>query len=252
MNAEDLSHLTAEPIGVLGMSFYFDPLTAERARELGLNVYQFYGLGRAGVMGNVDTEVVQRAFTFFHPAAIEMIYTNAREKADPAETANHYIEAAYAFADRTFGSVPIKVLADFAAAAQIVATHVTTERHLLFDGYRLFPFPADPVRAAYQATIELRELRGGAHIDAVHQVGLTAAEACYLQDASLFALHGYAEADAPAVTDEMRAQKIEAEELTAAFMAQSFEVLNASQRQQLADGTVAMFDALSAPTPVAR
>jgi len=52
------------------------------------------------------------------------MWTQAKEKADPIAVAADYVEAAYEFADRTFGAVDLKVLRDFAAAAHKVAASV--------------------------------------------------------------------------------------------------------------------------------
>src|ERR1700722_13301142 len=73
MDAEELSALTADPMQVLGMSFYFDPVTRARGKELGLNLFEFYGLGRGGTLGDVDTATVQDVFYFFDPSVIEFI-----------------------------------------------------------------------------------------------------------------------------------------------------------------------------------
>ena len=252
MNAEELSGATAAPIQVLGMSFYFDPPTKERARELGLNVFEFYGLGRAGVLGHVDNSVVDRAFTFFHPDTITALWDSPLAKADPISTAAHYVEAAYAFADRTFGELDETDLANFATVAFKVIANVPLGRHLLVDGYRQYGVPENAVHAAYLGTILLRELRGGAHIDAVHQVGLAPHEAAYLESDDLFKLHGYAEADVPVVTPELEAKKFEAEAVTARTMAEYFSVLGEVEREQLAAGTFSMFAALGRPVQVSR
>ncbi|MEO9180400.1 MAG: hypothetical protein ABI298_01975 [Acidimicrobiales bacterium] len=82
MDAFTLAEETAESTQTLGMSFYFDPLTGARAKEIGLNIFQFYGLGRGGTLGDVD--VIQAAFTFFHPRAIGRLWTDARAKSDPS------------------------------------------------------------------------------------------------------------------------------------------------------------------------
>jgi len=250
VNATDLSRVTADPIQVVGMSFYFDPLTAARAKELGLNVFEFYGLGRGGVLGDVDIDAVDRAFTFFHPTTLAFLWDAARVKADPVATATQYVEAAFAFADRTFGAVPETVLGDFARAAHRVLAALSPGRSALVDGYRQFAVPANPVHAAYLGAIMLRELRGGVHIDAVAQVGLTPTQACYLQDATIFTLHGYSEDDVPVVTPELEAKKVEAEVLTTLSMAECFAVLSELEREQLAAGALAMFEALRSPVAV--
>ncbi|HUX04352.1 MAG TPA: hypothetical protein VMV53_05525 [Acidimicrobiales bacterium] len=252
MDPRELATLTATPIQTLGMSFYFDPRTAERATELGLNVYEFYGLGRAGVLGNVEPDVVERAFNFFHSRTINLIYTKALDRAEPAQTAQRYVRAAFEFADRTFGAVSVDLLEGLAHGAHKVADAVPAGRHLLFDGYHRVAVPEDPWHAAYLGTIVLRELRGCVHIDAVAEAGLSASEACYLQDASVFALHGYHDDDAPPSSEGLAEKKVHAEELTERAMAECFAVLGADEQRTLADATLAMYDALSSPVPVLR
>jgi hypothetical protein len=154
MESSDLAELTTDSIQKLGLSFYFDPLTAERAKELGMNVFEFYGLGRGGVLGDVDVEVVDRAFTFFHPRTMDFLFHRARAKA------------------------------------------------------------------------------------------------CYLQDDSVFKLHGYGDDDVPPVTPELEAKKIQGEVVTSRLMAPYYSVLSGDERQRLADGTLAMFAALSDPVAV--
>jgi helix-turn-helix protein len=252
MNTKELSNLTADPIQVLGMSFYFDPLTKEKGREHGINVVEFYGLGRAGVLGDVDTSVVVEAFTFFDPSSIDYFWTSAKEKADPVVVAAAHVEAAYAFADRTFGAIDPTVLANFAAAARKAAEAEPRGVCPLLDGYLQYPTPSDPVHAAYLGTILLRELRGGVHIHAVSNAGLDPVEACYLQDPLVFTLHGYKEDATPEVTKELEAKKRRAEELTGEAVASCFDVLSDEEREALAVGTKLMFDALQNPVPVAR
>ncbi|HWD95847.1 MAG TPA: hypothetical protein VG246_05455 [Acidimicrobiales bacterium] len=251
MDAETLAALTAEPMQVLGMSFYFDPLTQAAGKELGLNVYEFYGLGRAGTLGDVGTETVQDVFYFFHPSVIDFVWTNAKAKADPIEIAKEHVRAAYAFAERTFGGVDPSTLSDFATAVRRMVELQDPGVCPLVDGYLAFPAPSDPLHTAYLATIFLRELRGGLHIYATREVGLEPIVACYLQDPGVFALHGYKEDDAPSVNDELVNHKSRAEELTNTAMAACFAVLSDEERRAVAVATPLMFNALKHPVPVA-
>lgn len=250
MNSVELANRVAGAIGSVGMSFYFDPLTRARAKEVGLNSFEFYGLGRGGTLGDVDAEVVIEAFTFFHPRSVERMWTLAKIKAEPVATAQEYLVAAYAYADRTFGAIDPSTVANFARSAHKVAASVPPGRHLLFDGYERFDVPANPLHAAYLGAILMRELRGCVHIDAINEVGLSAVHAIYLEDPNLFTLHGYEEDETPDVKPEHRAQKVQAEILTTAMMAVLFDVLTDRERQEFADGAAAMFEALRQPVAV--
>ena len=120
MDTLELSHVAADPIQIVGLSFHFDPGMNERAKEPGLHRLQFYGLGRGGVLGDVDRNTVDRAFTFFDPGVYDFLWDGARGKADPVETASVYVQAAYELADRTFGAIPVDVPERYAAAAHKV------------------------------------------------------------------------------------------------------------------------------------
>jgi hypothetical protein len=252
MNATDTSVALADPIQLVGMSFYFDPATVERAKTHGLNVFQFYGLGRGGVLGDVDYDTVFDAFTFFSPSAMDMLWTKSREHADPVETANHHILAAYAYADATFGAVPIEVLEKFAAAAMKVANAVPSGHHHLLDGYKKFDVPSNPVHAAYLGAILMRELRGCVHIDAVREAGLSPVEAAYLQNPMIYKLHGYSDDEAPEVTEGLEEKKQKAEELTTKGVAKYFSVLSEEGLDDLYRGALAMNDAVANPVSVAQ
>ncbi|HTT60085.1 MAG TPA: hypothetical protein VMF33_08570 [Acidimicrobiales bacterium] len=244
MDATDTATQLADPIQVVGMKFYFDPLTKQRGREHGINVVEFYGLGRAGVLGDVETQSVIDAFTFFDPSLIDYFWTQAKAKADPVVVAASHVQAAYAFADRTFGHLDRDLLARFSDAARRVSDALPYGRCALVDGYRQYPWPEDPVHGAYLGAIMLREMRGGLHIVAVRDAHLDVVAACFLQGPEVFALHGYKETDAPEVTDALRAQKAHAEELTNAAMASALEVLSDEERLALVEGANAMFGAL--------
>jgi hypothetical protein len=127
---------------------------------------------------------------------------------------------------------------------------VESGRHRLVDGYKQYEVPSDPVHAAYLGCILMLELRGCVLIDAVNEVGLSAIEACYLQDPSFFPNHGYLEEEAPEVTPEAVAKKARAEELTSSMMADCFGVLSDDERQHLGDGALAMFAAVKEPVAV--
>ena len=249
MTSLELAQRLARPIGALGAAFYFDPGTVEAAGALGINVYEFYGLGRGGVLGDVDVATVRDAFYFFHPRTIDLLWGAARQKADPVEVARAHVAAAYAYADRTFGAVPLDLLATTARAARTVLAADPLGVHPLADGYRRVAPPADPVHDAYLGVIALRELRGALHIEAVSAAGLSPAQACYLEDASIFTLHGYREADIPAVTPALEARKASAETATDAAMAERFAALEAPERDELARGVEAMAAASANPVP---
>ena len=250
MDTFELAELTAVPVWRVGLSFYFDDATRSRGRELGLNPYEYYGLGRGGTLGNVGPDVVLDAFTFWHPRNIERIWTKPAMRVDPVSVAADYLLAAFDFADRTFGGVSIEVLEGFANSARRVAAVVEPGTHQLFDGYMKFAAPTDPVRSSYLGAILMRELRGCAHISAVRAAGLSALEANYIDNPNLFTLHGYLDEEAPVVTPELVERKRIADEATTTMMASFLEVLDDAGRRAYLDGALRMDEALDSPVPV--
>jgi len=246
MNSYELETQICGPIQHIGMSFYFEPGTKALGREIGLNVVEFYGVGRGGVLGDVEIVEVQRAFWFFHDDAIIGMYGSGRVKIEPIDAAKAHLQAAYVFADEKFGQLDEATLSAFAAAATKVIAAVPAGHYALFDGYRSFEVPTEPVHAAYHATILLRELRGGVHIDTTQEVGLAPNEACFVTNEAIFQLHGYTDADAPADKEKLALQLAEAEELTTKTMAGYLDVLSDAERDAMAAGVAAMADALSA------
>jgi hypothetical protein len=245
-----LADQIADPVQVLGMSYYFDPGTAERATELGMNVVQFYGMGRGGVLGAVDVDAVDRAFYFFHRRSIEYFWALASEDVDPAATAREHVESAKGFARRTFGGVDADLLTRVADAGYAAVDAAPRGRYPLVDGYRALPRPDEPVDAAYLAMIMLRELRGAVHIDAVVESELSPSEAAFVQDPMIFKLHGYTDDDEPAVTEGLEERKRRAEDATSAVVAGFFASLSPDARAALAEGVAAMAAALLDPEPV--
>ena len=241
MDALSCAKSLAGPVGELGARFYFDDATRARAKELGLRSIEYYGLGRAGVMGDVEPAVVAAAFTFFSDAAIERMYAVPRGRARASEVAAHYLASADAYAQRVYAPLEESLLARVADATFRVAAIVPEGRYLVFDGYRRFGRATSAAASAYRGVILLRELRGGAHIDAVAESGLTPADAAYLEDPAIFSLHGYAEEDRSDLVDAAQRRAV-AEDATSRVMAGFFAVLGESEREDLVADVAAMAD----------
>ncbi|HQU27210.1 MAG TPA: hypothetical protein PLS29_09305 [Acidimicrobiales bacterium] len=246
MNPLELARTLAAPIQTIGAAFYFDPATRDRAHAIGLNVFEFYGLGRAGVMGDVEPARVLEVFAFFSPGAIEGIYSVPRARRAPLATARDYLEAAYAFAERTFGGVDPAALELVGAGARRVAEGARPGEAPLAEGYLAIADPVEPLHRGYLGAILLRELRGGVHLGAVRALGLAPSAASYLEGADVFALHGFGEDDVPEVTDALRASKVAAEGRTDERMAELLGVLDGSL-DEFAVAVAAMRAALDDP-----
>jgi hypothetical protein len=245
MNSYELETEINAQVQKIGMSFYFEPGTAEIGKQSGLNIVEFYGMGRGGVLGDVGTKDVAEAFWFFHDDAIEGFYGSVKVKIEPVAAAERHLEAAYVHAEERFSSIPDETVRAFADAARKTIDAVPTGQYALFDGYRQFPVPAKSIRAAYLSTILLRELRGGVHIETTRQMGVAPNEACFVSSEFIFKLHGYGDADLPVDSAELRERMAKAEELTTSTMAGYLDVLSDAERVDVSAGVAAMTHTLA-------
>lgn len=251
MDTTQCAQELAEPMGTVGMMYYFDKGTSAAGKEIDLDVVSFYALGRGGVLGDIPAEDVDDIFFFFKTGAIAAMYGGGRAKQTAEVGARAHLAAAEDYARRTFGAVPTATLEAFNAAADALVKTLPSGRWPIYDGYRQFDMPNDVVATAMRNAILLRELRGGVHTDAVKDAGLTSAEACFLdRDGVYFALHGFQDDDKPEVTDELRQRRLHAESDTTARMAALLGALSDDQRAALVAGATAMNAALADPQPV--
>jgi len=246
MDATGLIDATAAPIYELGGAFCFAEATAARGERLGLDVFMFYGLGRGGVLGDVDAATVARAFVWFKPQLVETWWNEGRAIASPTAVAVAYLEAAHDYARRTFKETT--TLRAFSAAAERVVGAAPAGRWPLVDGYRRFALPDDVAARAFQLVVVLRELRGGAYAEAVAALGITPAESHYLNSADAFELYGYESHDAPTVTDELVERRALAEDRATELLVGSYGVLDEDGRAAFLDGVREL--AASADVPV--
>ena len=70
----DLLAAACPRIGDIGGAFYFDSETVAAGKQLGLDGYRFYFLGRGGVLGDVEAAVVGSAFGYFNPAIVTRMW----------------------------------------------------------------------------------------------------------------------------------------------------------------------------------
>jgi hypothetical protein len=228
------------PTGDIGAAFYFQPDTIARGKELGLDGFRFYFLGRGGVLGDVDAAVVKSAFGYFETGLIDKVWTSAKERMPPRDAAAAYIECCHRFGRSKFGE--IDGLDEYVSAATAVIGAADGGALPLFVAIRTMPVPDDaPAAAAHQAMV-LRELRGSAHLAAVASVGLTTAVAHAIKRPDDVAMFGYEEP--PTVNEADRAALDRAEQITDDILLPAFSVLDEAQAEALVAGTTAMHTAI--------
>lgn len=229
----------------LGPRFYFTPETVAVGREYGLDGFRFYFLGRGGVLGDVDPNVVLSAFGYFKPAVLHHMWTTGREQASagPRELADAYLKCAQDHGRRHLSDV--KGLDTFCAAAEQVNNAADPTGLPLYAGIAALPLADDLPARAMQLMVVLRELRGSAHLAAVVATdGIDPLTAHAIKRPDAWALFGYDEDERPTLTDAQRAALQVAEKTTTEIVAPAYGSLDADSRTALLDGLAAIEPAL--------
>ncbi len=230
----------ADPIGSAGAAFYFDPATLAKGKELGLDGFRFYALGRGGVLGSASAQVVQSAFGFFHIDIVSKLWDSARTKVEPAVAATAYLECNAALGRTKLQEVD--GLEAFCHAAEKVIAKAIPDSLPLFAGMISQPVPQDlPARAIHNVAV-LRELRGSVHLLAVMASNLDPGVAHAIRRPNDTATFGYVEP--PAVSSRDRDALAEADSLTNRLLLKPYSALDAEASAALVDGVNAIHGAL--------
>lgn len=178
MDTTSLVEATSKTINAAGAAFMFDAGTMAAGEPLGLDGLSMYVLGRGGVLGDVDADVVAASFAVFNPVTVRMMWDNARSLASPADASAAYSEACAEFGRARLGA--IDGLDAYVEAAEAVVAGASVVGMPLFAGWRALPRVDDLPGRAMQLTNVLREHRGSAHVCAIAAAGLTGAQAHFL------------------------------------------------------------------------
>lgn len=228
-------------MGAAGAAFYFNPDTLARGKELGLDGFRFYMLGRGGLMGDVPDRVVESGFGYFTAPLVRKIWNSAKERMAPQDAAAAYLACNAELGRKRLSQVPD--LDRYCAAAEQVVAAARPAALPLFAGIAAAPVPEDLPARAIHMTAVLRELRGSVHLMAIASVGLDDAVAHALRrpdDVEAFGYEAVIE-----TSDEDRRKLAEADELTDRLLQEPYGVLDGQAGKALVDGAVAIELALS-------
>ncbi len=240
MLTQELLKVTSPIIGKAGSAFYFHPDTLARGKEIGLDGFRFYMLGRGGVLGDVESDVVASAFGYFHRALVARIWNSAKERFAPREAARFYLECC---ANRGRSALAdIEGLHAFCEAADTVIAAVNPAGLSLYAGIAAEPRVDDLPGRALQLVAVLRELRGSTHLLAVVASGLAPEVAHAITRPDAVGTFGWD--PAPAYTDADRAKLDEAEALTDRLLLSAYEALEDNAKAVFLAGTQAIGAAL--------
>jgi hypothetical protein len=240
MLAQELLDATSPTINKAGAVFYFHPDTLARGKELGLDGFRFYMLGRGGVLGDVESDVVASAFAYFNRALVAKIWTTAKERLNPREAARAYMECCANLGRSALANVD--GLSEFCQAAEAIIAATDPTGLTLYAGIAAEPRVDDLPGRAMQLVAVLRELRGSAHLLAIVASELAPAVAHAINRPDAVANFGWD--PAPEITEADRAKLDAAEALTDRLLLGAYDALDDDARAAMLTGTQAIGAAL--------
>ncbi len=232
-----LVETTSPQINVAGAAHFFHADTLARGKEVGLDGFRFYFLGRGGVLGDVEASVVTSAFGYFHPAVVSKVWNSARETMSPRAASREYLTCAENIGRKYLSDVD--ELEAFNDAAEAIAAGVDLSTYALFAGLMSEPLPDNAAARAYRNVMALRELRGGVHLLSIVASGLSPAVAHAIRRPNDTAAFGWD--PAPDISESDRSSLVVADDLTDELMVPMVEVLSADQASAFAAGAEAIF-----------
>jgi hypothetical protein len=230
MNEDDRAQATAETVSGLTSAFMLDGATYVAGAGLGFEALDFYFCGRAGVLGDVDPEIVTAALAFFHPETVARSWTNGRSVMPRPEAAEAFAGCAARWADAHLGDD-----VDWPRLSSLASTVIGSASVIaapLFAGWRAMPVPGEPKQAAHHRLNILRELRMARHASAVVSVGIDPGDAVRHRSPHMRPIFGWDEAELDPST---AACWDEAEALTNRATARDYAVLSAAEAAELVD-----------------
>ena len=176
MDALAAAHAARGPISDLGGRFMLDRAAFARGAELGFQPgFEFYVLGRFGVLGEVPAAVVAASAVFINPEKLAESWTTAVAIASPDKGAALYNDICQSHGRGHLASVPD--LDRFVELAEKVIGRSSMINAPIAAGWRALPRAIDTEGRAQQLLQTLRELRMARHAVCIHAEGLTPLEA---------------------------------------------------------------------------
>ncbi len=240
MSAQDVMSATSTDINGVGAGFYFDATTLGTGKEAGLDGFRLYIVGRGGVMGDVNAEVVQASFGYFSPKMLVPLWNTGIETMPARDVAALYWKCAADFGRSKLADA--EGLAEFCAAAETVIAAADRDGLPLFAGAAAMPLVEDLAGRAYQLSVVLRELRGSAHLAAVRAAGLQPRQAHAAKRPEMVEMFGWKDIT---VGDDVEAKLVRAEEMTDAALEECYSALDEAGEAAFVAGVSTMTTALA-------
>jgi hypothetical protein len=198
----------------------------------GLEGWQLYFLGRHGVMGDVDADVITAVAYIFPPDRVRSEWEAARRTLTPEEAVRRYTDVCHEWGRSELTAFDgAERLIDLSGR---VVDAVDVVGLPLFAGWRALPRPADPPAKCAHMLQLLREHRGACHGLAMVALGLPPLVAMLLDEAGHAEEYGW-ESPYPTVTDHDRALRAQVEEITDDLATPPYAALTGAEQGELLD-----------------
>jgi hypothetical protein len=176
MDALAAAHAARGPVSDLGGRFMLNRASFARGAELGFQPgFEFYALGRFGVLGQVPADVVTASAVFINPDKLADTWAAATAIASPDKGAALYNDVCQDHGRTHLAAVPD--LDRFVALAETVVANASMINAPIAAGWRALPRANDVAGRAQQLLQILRELRMARHAVCIHAEGLAPLEA---------------------------------------------------------------------------
>jgi hypothetical protein len=229
---------TSIPILEFGRAWMLAPSTSDQADDLGLDgLFGFWVNGRAGVIGDVDSDIAAAAIAIGSPSFVRRYWEHRPDTMSSLDCSVAYAETAAQWGREQLDGIDTARLERLDELTKKVVMAADASVGMLFAGWRALPHPHDLAGRVTVRLNVLRELRGGAHISAIHAVGLGPVGAIVSSDdpvrggeqgATRFGWTG------PFPKPDLVA-RAEAELITSQIAAVPFRSLDDAERGELAD-----------------
>ena len=232
MDAKDAATATGPAILEMGGGFMTDMNTYARGGELGFSGIDFYVLGRGGVLGDVDADVIASGFIFWNPTQVRSQWETGRGVMAPDAAAREWSACCAAWGEANLPDVD--GMDRLAALLSTVVAEASPANAALFAGWRALPVPSSAKATVAHHTNALRELRGALHGGALLAAGVSPAEAAVYRSPMMAPMFGW-DVEGTVVTDATKADWKRAEDGTNVAMARVLAALGDADRAEFVE-----------------
>lgn len=224
----------AAPIGAAGGAFMLHPEVLQPGKDAGYpGGFSYYVVGRGGVLGDVDSNVVVSAFGFFAPALVASLWNSGVAVEGARAGSDRYAAACAQWGGPRLAS--LEGVEELDSLLSRVVDSADPTGLSLFAGWQVQTRSTNTPARCYQLMHVLRELRGSCHIVAVVAHGMSPLAAILANPGSA----GVEQAkrfgwDGPFPDkNDLTSTFASAEDLTDAMMARHLSVLSKEELDRL-------------------